>query len=79
MAFIPNLAMLAFGMNPFWGSLMLMPVVLSLGGGSPVVGVFLTAAAFALKSRAEELRSAGGAETLRAQRVEPATTAAQPG
>jgi MFS family permease len=46
---------------------------------SAVVGVLFTAAAFALKSRAEELRSAGGAKTLRAQRPEPATTAAQPG
>jgi multidrug resistance protein len=41
LVFIPNLSMLAFGLNAFWGSMMVMPAVLSLGGGSPVVGRFL--------------------------------------
>jgi EmrB/QacA subfamily drug resistance transporter len=41
LVFIPTLAMLAFGMNPFWGSLMVMPTVLAIGGGSPLVGRML--------------------------------------
>jgi EmrB/QacA subfamily drug resistance transporter len=41
LVFIPTLAALAFGLNTFWASLMVMPVVLALGGGSPVVGRLL--------------------------------------
>jgi MFS family permease len=41
LVFIPTLAMLTFGLNPFWGSLMVMPTVLALGGGSPAVGRML--------------------------------------
>jgi EmrB/QacA subfamily drug resistance transporter len=38
LVFIPTLAALAFGMNPFWASMMVMPTVLALGAGSPMVG-----------------------------------------